>query len=194
MVFLKTARDRLIEGRYPRFNLLLGRGAYKEVYKAFDIMDQIDVAWNSIDLGCNIIELNECEIMKRLNHPNILKTKDQWNDSKKEKFIFITNFINDGSLLKYFRFRQISLKHLKIICKEILFAIQYLHNNNIIHRDIKCSNIFTEGNNGNIVLGYLGLNCCIHSSMDCNKANTYSSSNNNNNNDVAVNNYNELIN
>ena len=42
--------DPSIEGRYHRFNKLLGKGAYKAVYKAFDTIKQVDVAWNSIDL------------------------------------------------------------------------------------------------------------------------------------------------
>ena len=40
-----------IEGRYHRFNVQLGKGAFKEVYKAFDTYEGVDVAWNQIDLS-----------------------------------------------------------------------------------------------------------------------------------------------
>ena len=62
-----------INGRYHRFNVKLGKGAFKEVYKAFDTHEQIDVAWNSIDLSLITTEdekkkiFKECEMLKRLN-------------------------------------------------------------------------------------------------------------------------------
>ena len=67
-----------INGRYERFNTKLGEGAFKKVYKAFDTFEQIDVAWNVIDLSSINIDtekqriFKECEILRKLNHPNIL--------------------------------------------------------------------------------------------------------------------------
>lgn len=155
--------DPSIEGRYHRFNKLLGKGAYKAVYKAFDTIKQVDVAWNSIDLSQmtenerNKVFL-ECEMLTKLNHDNILKIRDQFRNEEKEELVFITDIIQNGSLRKYFKKRKINLKSIKQICHQILLALDYLHNEqNVIHRDLKCDNIFIDSNNNKIVLGDLGL-------------------------------------
>eukprot|EP01084_Bolivina_argentea_P125202 221857_1 len=156
-----------INGRYHRFNLKLGKGAFKEVYKAFDTHEQIDVAWNSIDLSLINTEdekkkiWKECEMLRRLNHPNILKITNQWFNDKTDKLCFITNIVHDGSLAKFFRKRQVNLLRVKQISKQVLEALNYLHANGVIHRDLKCDNIFIEGNTGNVVLGDLGLSCNV---------------------------------
>ena len=158
-----------INGRYERFNTKLGEGAFKRVYKAFDTFEQIDVAWNVIDLSSINIDterqriFKECEILRKLNHPNILKIADQWFNEEDNHLNFITNIVHDGSLSKYFKNRSINLIRIKKISKQILSALSYLHENNIIHRDLKGDNIFIEGNTGNIVIGDLGLSCNIMS-------------------------------
>eukprot|EP01084_Bolivina_argentea_P114258 203454_1 len=155
-----------INGRYDRFNIKLGKGSFKDVYKAFDRYKQIDVAWNSINLSSIHNEhekkqmLQECEMLARLNHPNILKITNQWLNNTTDELCFIT-IVYDGSLSRFFRKRQINLLKVKQISKQILDALFYLHNMGVIHRDLKCDNIFIEGNTGKIVLGDLGLSCNI---------------------------------
>jgi len=59
--------------------------------------------------------------------------------------------------------KKIKVPRLKVIktwCREILEGIDYLHNlepHPIIHRDIKCDNIFINSNKGEIRIGDLGL-------------------------------------
>jgi WNK lysine deficient protein kinase len=50
------------------------------------------------------------------------------------------------------------LKTIKNWCKQILQGLSYLHSKDIIHRDIKCDNIFINGNKeGGVKIGDLGL-------------------------------------
>ena len=75
--------------------------------------------------------------------------------------VFITEMITGGSLISYIKKNKI--KRLKIIkqwCIEILRGLEYLHTQSpfpVIHRDIKCDNIFINSNSGEIRIGDLGL-------------------------------------
>ncbi len=55
------------------------------------------------------------------------------------------------------------LKVIKHWCKEILMGLKYMHEqeNPIIHRDIKCDNIFIDKNDGKITIGDLGYSCVL---------------------------------
>ena len=75
--------------------------------------------------------------------------------------IFITELINGGTLRKYVKkIKNIKLKVIKKWCNEILHGLIYLHEQKphaIIHRDLKCDNIFINANTGDIRIGDLGL-------------------------------------
>lgn len=62
-----------------------------------------------------------------------------------------------------FRYRKkhknVDMKAIKNWARQILRGLHYLHSHNppIIHRDLKCDNIFVNGNNGEVKIGDLGL-------------------------------------
>lgn len=41
-----TAVERSPDGRYERFDIVLGRGAFKTVFKGFDTLEGREIAWN----------------------------------------------------------------------------------------------------------------------------------------------------
>lgn len=57
------------------------------------------------------------------------------------------------------RFKKLNLKVLKNWCRQILKGLLYLHTRTppIIHRDLKCDNIFITGTTGSVKIGDLGL-------------------------------------
>ena len=61
--------------------------------------------------------------------------------------------------LKNFGQKRVSLKIIKQWCRQILRGLQFLHSRNppIIHRDLKCDNIFISGTTGQVKVGDLGL-------------------------------------
>jgi len=68
--------------------------------------------------------------------------------------------ITGGTLRQYIKRNKISrLKVIKKWCIEILQGLNYLHTQltPIIHRDLKCDNIFINANSGDIRIGDLGL-------------------------------------
>lgn len=102
----------------------------------------------------------ETEILKSLNHPHIIKFYAVWEDLEKQQVCFITEIVTSGTLKQYTsRVKGIKLKVIKKWCRQILNGLDYLHSHHppIIHRDLKCDNIFINGNTGQIRIGDFGL-------------------------------------
>ncbi|KAG0340195.1 hypothetical protein BG000_000447 [Podila horticola] len=136
-----------------------GKGAYKIVYKGIDREEGYEVAWNCFQTTKQeYAELSqEVEILKRVRHPNIINFHDCWYSNT--EFIFITELMTSGTLREYIRKLQSpNLKVIKRWCRQILKGLIYLHSYDppIIHRDIKCDNIFINGAHGEVKIGDMG--------------------------------------
>ena len=53
--------------------------------------------------------------------------------------------------------KRVKRKVIKKWCRQVLDGLAFLHKSRIIHRDLKCENIFINGNNAEIKIGDLGL-------------------------------------
>ncbi|XP_071932804.1 serine/threonine-protein kinase WNK8-like isoform X2 [Coffea arabica] len=154
-------------GRYLRYNEVLGKGAFKTVYRAFDQLDGIEVAWNRIKIADVLRSpedleklYSEVHLLRQLKHENIMKFYDSWIDDKKKTVNMITELFTSGSLRQYRkRHKSVDTKAIKNWARQILRGLDYLHSQNppIIHRDLKCDNIFVNGNQGQVKIGDLGL-------------------------------------
>jgi WNK lysine deficient protein kinase len=159
-------REKSPNSRYIKLNRdKIGQGGQKKVFKAYDTIKGIEVAWNEIDVSpfdSKIKEqiYKEIEILQKCNNQcvYIIKLYDNWIDNSREKIIFITEIATSGSLREFInKVKNIKLRIIKKWIKQILYGIKFLHDNDIIHRDIKCDNIFINGTTGNIIIGDFGL-------------------------------------
>lgn len=95
-----------------------------------------------------------------LKNENIIKLYSSWVDDVSKSINMITELFSSGSLRQYRRkHKTVDMKAIKHWARQILQGLHYLHSHNppVIHRDLKCDNIFINGNHGEVKLGDLGL-------------------------------------
>ncbi|KNC86981.1 hypothetical protein SARC_00874 [Sphaeroforma arctica JP610] len=151
------------KGRFQKTDQLLGQGAFKWVYKGYDTDEAREVAWNelktiAVSKRDRIKFQEEVNLLREFRHPNLLIFYDWWvadseskvkcNGKKVSKFVFITELMTSGTLKQYVRkVNSIRPQAIQNWCRQILNGLNYLHKNNIIHRDLKCDNVFINGAN-----------------------------------------------
>uniref|UniRef100_A0A087Y9V2 non-specific serine/threonine protein kinase n=1 Tax=Poecilia formosa TaxID=48698 RepID=A0A087Y9V2_POEFO len=154
-------------GRFLKFDIELGRGSFKTVYKGLDTDTWVEVAWCELqDRKLSKMERQrfkeEAEMLKGLQHPNIVRFYDFWESPLKGKkyIVLVTELMTSGTLKTYLkRFKVMKPKVLRSWCRQILKGLHFLHTRTppIIHRDLKCDNIFITGPTGSVKIGDLGL-------------------------------------
>ncbi|KAL7398192.1 hypothetical protein ABVT39_005777 [Epinephelus coioides] len=154
-------------GRFLKFDIELGRGSFKTVYKGLDTETWVEVAWCELqDRKLSKVERQrfkeEAEMLKGLQHPNIVRFYDFWESPLKGKkcIVLVTELMTSGTLKTYLkRFKVMKPKVLRSWCRQILKGLHFLHTRTppIIHRDLKCDNIFITGPTGSVKIGDLGL-------------------------------------
>ena len=86
---------------------------------------------------------NEIENLKGLDHPNILKLYEYFEDDK--RFYIITELCRGGELFDEITTRgAFSELDAARLIKQVLLCINYCHTNNVVHRDLKPENILLE--------------------------------------------------
>lgn len=156
------------DNRFLKFDVEIGRGSFKTVFKGLDTETGVAVAWCELqDKRWNKTERQrfkeEAEMLKELQHPNIVRFYDYWeehNHRGKKTIILVTELMTSGTLKTYLkRFKKVNPKMLKNWCRQILKGLYFLHTRTppVIHRDLKCDNIFITGTTGSVKIGDLGL-------------------------------------
>jgi len=145
----------------------LGNGGFGEAYLINSNITRKNYVMKSINFDLLDDEnkkytINEAILLKKIDHPNIIKFKEVFEVKKPFlQFNIIMEYAEKGDLNKYLQINKENKKYfsedllLDWLC-QITTALKYLHYKKIIHRDIKPANIFMN-NFGQIKLGDFGI-------------------------------------
>lgn len=139
-----------------KFIRRFGLGSFSKVFLAEHIstgQQRCIKKMNKNDLNDNeqVDVPNEIQILKEIDHPNIMKIFEHYED---EYYIYIVSeYYSGGELFDFIQTNgAVSEEIAANIIGQILLALNYLHKNNIIHRDLKPENLIFEVKEPNALL------------------------------------------
>jgi len=142
----------------------IARGAHGVVYSAVDsqnnkfaikVLDKRKLLRQRVGmLGTGLDHLREeIAIQKRLDHPNILPLLEVIDSDEHPRTYLVTNLIVGGSVCEdTLETDPVPEFRRKKIFAQLVSALTYLHAQNIVHKDIKPSNLLSEHATGNTFL------------------------------------------
>ena len=135
-------------------NRPLGKGAYGIVCEAkcgtLDCAAKImHSALHGYTLPAERFE-QEIELLKTIRHPNVVLYLGVWHDPESDSPVLLMERL-DCNLTTFLKETAIVSNHLQLnICHNVIQALVYLHDNEIIHRDLSGNNILMDGNKAKI--------------------------------------------
>ena len=137
---------------FYKYGRIIGRGAFGKVNIGLNILTGRIVAIKSFNKK-NIINesskkkiLYETNLMRGLFHPSVTKILETFESEK--YMLIIMEYISGGNLQNFVKKRRkLCEKTAKILFRQIIQGIKYIHSRGIVHRDIKLENILLDLNN-----------------------------------------------
>ncbi|KVI07229.1 Protein kinase, ATP binding site-containing protein [Cynara cardunculus var. scolymus] len=134
-----------IKKRSGNFSTVIGSGGFSTVYLA-RLPDSTLTAVKIQSVGTERlarIHDQELQILLRLKHPNIVKLLGHCDD-REEEGVLLFEYVSNGTLHEKLHTKTMSWKARTLIARQLAAALEYLHGLQIIHGDIKASNILLD--------------------------------------------------
>lgn len=141
---------------HNRYEVLaeIARGTKSVLYKAHDVALERHVALKAFfgltDEPSIARIQREAVIFGKLNHPRIVSLYDVFTEER--RFYLVLEFVEGTNLAETLRVTPLRLKEVIRIETQLLDALSYAHSENVVHRDVKPSNILIRKSDGNLVL------------------------------------------
>jgi serine/threonine protein kinase len=121
----------------------IGKGAYAKVYYGYHKHTKRDIALKKIlftKLPANVKDkvISEIHILQSMTHMHIMGLYEYRFDG--DYLVLVTEYCNEGDLEKWLK-QEHDFKERMDIMVQIMRGMNYLHQHNILHRDIKPKNI-----------------------------------------------------
>ncbi|CCE92030.1 serine/threonine protein kinase CDC15 TDEL_0D04460 [Torulaspora delbrueckii] len=146
-VTLSQQRQRKNQVQY-QLKQVIGKGSYGIVYKAINRKTEQMVAIKEVtyDDDEELTDImSEIDLLKNLNHMNIVKYHGFIK--KSHNLYIILEYCSRGSLKNVIsRGKGIPESKAKVFIKQTLNGLHYLHEQGVIHRDIKAANLLLDSN------------------------------------------------
>lgn len=144
----KTDQDQVrIVGTHYQLGAEIGRGGFGVVYGALDLRNGRSVAIKQVSLrDVDKDELlsieTEISLLRKLKHENIVKYHDT---IKTQGYLYIVlEYMENGSLAQFIKkFGSLSETLVAMYITQVLRGLAYLHEQGVLHRDVKGANILT---------------------------------------------------
>ncbi|KAL3835364.1 hypothetical protein ACJIZ3_010100 [Penstemon smallii] len=140
----------------------IGQGTYSNVYKARDLMTGKVVAlkkvrFDNVEPETVKFMAREILILRRLNHPNVIKLEGLVISRMSSSLYLVFEYMeHDLAGLAAVQTVKFTEPQVKCYMKQLLSGLEHCHNNGVLHRDIKCSNLLID-NEGNLKIADFGL-------------------------------------
>ncbi|XP_078612586.1 testis-specific serine/threonine-protein kinase 3-like isoform X2 [Branchiostoma floridae x Branchiostoma japonicum] len=157
---LKETEEEELSRRGYHLELHIGEGSYAKVKSATSDRLHGKVAIKIIHKSLAPQDFREkflpreLSVLTKVDHPHVIKVHEIMELGS--RVYIVMDYAGHGDLLEYIQLHgALSESKVRVMFRQLLTGVQYLHSRGIVHRDLKCENVLLDSKN-NIKLSDFG--------------------------------------